>query len=119
MPRKPAPSFTVKLVGVTFQTDYPDNLFDLEELVDWAEARNRTIPLQLYRAPTNVYDANAIEVHHHKIGMLGHLPKHLAERVAPEIDNGTKWSAYAEQVVISGEAPDQPGLKVRCKREKP
>jgi hypothetical protein len=115
--KRPARRFTAKVVGVTFVDGYPDNLLDLAEVQRRRERRDIDEPLAavLIRNPDNQYDANAIEVHAPSAGMLGHLPKEIAARLAPLIDAGETWHAELGEVRISPEAPDQPGVDVHVR----
>jgi hypothetical protein len=118
VPRKPAPSFALKLVGVSFQKDYPENAFDLAKLLKRHERRGLDRPLlTLIRNPKNKHDANAIEVHD-DYGKLGHIPAAIAARLAPELDDGIRWECELIKIPISSEQPDQPGIEVRCRRVK-
>jgi hypothetical protein len=50
--------------------------------------------------------------------MLGHLPKDVAARLAPLMDNGTIYLASVYQVRISQDNPRQPGLDILLKEWK-
>lgn len=111
------PTFSLRVVGVTFAPDYPENLLDLYEIQKRKERRGAELPaLVLIREPDNRYDPNAIAVHAPSIGMLGHLPRGTAERMAPEIDAGTEWAARLVGVAVHQDNPEQPGLEIRCFR---
>lgn len=74
----------------------------------------------LRRNPKNEYDSNAIEVHVPalgKHGMIGHLTRPIAARMAPEMDKGILWSAEVESVLIDPDHLDRPGISITCKRE--
>ena len=74
----------------------------------------------LIRNPNNEYDANAIEVHVPSIGdngMIGHLTRPIAARMAPEMDKGVIWSAEVESVLIDPDHLDRPGISITCNRE--
>jgi hypothetical protein len=116
--RRPAKRFTCPVVGVTFIGDYPDNLHDLARIQRRREQRQNEEPLVaiLIRNPENKHDANAIEVHQPSVGMIGHLPRQVAERLAPCLDAGETWHATLEPVRISPEAPEQPGVNVHVER---
>jgi hypothetical protein len=108
------PDFTVKVVGVTKQDGYPDNILSLQE----------GQKITLVRNPDNEYDSNAIEVHCGVYNRLGHIPAKppapgkpgLAARLAPLLDAGERWGACVDAVLISDANPDQPGLSIRCWR---
>ena len=112
--RRPAKRFTTKVVGVTFVDDYPDNLLDIASIQRRRERRGDEEPLPaiLIRNPDNRHDANAIEVHTPSYGMLGHLPKDVAARLAPLLDAGETWQGELLSVRISREDPFQPGVDV-------
>lgn len=116
--RRPAKRFTSPVVGVTFCEDYPDNLLDLARIQRRREARENDEPLVaiLIRNPDNKHDANAIEVHQPSVGMIGHLPRDVAERLAPCLDDGETWHATLRPVRISAEAPEQPGVDVHVEK---
>jgi hypothetical protein len=136
-------AFTTKVVGVSFTPHYPDNLHELNEIINGATSRSlldrtfddyyddspnlisappaRPEPLVaiLHRNPHNEYDANAIEVHVPALtghGMIGHLTRPIAARIAPEMDAGTKWMAHIESVLIDPDHPDRPGITIKCER---
>jgi hypothetical protein len=114
--RRPANNFSVRVVGMSFTEDYPDNLLDLEWEIHHAERSNRKVRLRLVRDPKNIHDPNAIRVESDSLGLLGHIPRDLAARLAPELDAGVKWVCAAVKVYVSDYSPDNPGLEVRCKR---
>lgn len=101
----------VKVVGMTFVPEYPKNLLSLHNLfVD--PARGGDIIVQLVRNPGNKYDKNAIEVRLDN-RMLGHLPKDVAARLAPGIDDGSvKILATVYQVRVHPDNPQNPGFDV-------
>jgi lysophospholipase L1-like esterase len=117
---RPARRFSAKVVGVTFVDEYPDNLLALAEIQRRREDRGFDEPLAavLIRNPDNAYDTNAIEVHVPSEGMIGHLPKEIAARLAPCLDAGETWHATLSEVRISPEAPEQPGVDVHVERIK-
>ncbi|MFO8163932.1 MAG: HIRAN domain-containing protein [Desulfatiglandales bacterium] len=73
-----------KIVGVTYD-DAQENIkiFGCKDIGSFA----------LLREPNNPHDRNAIRV---DIGgkKLGYIPRHLAKRLAPEIDAGKRFLAY-------------------------
>lgn len=119
---------TTKVVGVTFVDGYPDNLYRLQEIAaeNYLSApgsfgnneRPEGLPVVLIRNPENAYDANAIEVHVPALGrsngMIGHVPRDLAARLAPLIDGGEEWQAAIVAVLVSPENPSNPGIEVDC-----
>lgn len=114
MGRRPARRFTTRVVGVSFIDDYPENLHDLARIQRRRERRANDEPLAaiLIRNPDNVHDANAVEVHQPSVGMIGHLPKDIAARLAPCLDDGETWQAFLGMVRISPENEDQPGVYI-------
>lgn len=119
MMRRPAPSFALKLVGVTFCPDYPASFFELDRMQQRRE-RNGKGPVRLYleREPDNKHDPNAIAVYDYDDIMLGHIPRGIAERLAPELDAGIRWRCELIKILISSDNPDQPGCEVRLRRLK-
>lgn len=115
---RPAKRFSTKVVGLTFIEDYPENLHDLARIQRRREQRSNDepLPVVLIRNPDNQHDANAIEVHQPSVGMIGHLPREVAARLAPCLDDGETWQATLLPVRISPEAPEQPGVDVRIER---
>lgn len=123
-----------KVVGLTFIEGYPDNLHRLRDIDEDRQRRAlmhvspadefgidsiglpaEKIPVVLIRNPENEYDENAIEVHLPalgKNGMIGHVPRTLAAKLAPSIDRGDKWDAVLTTVLIDPEHEDKPGALV-------
>lgn len=105
------PALSSKVVGLTFQADYPDNLHDLND-------SPHPFALQLVREPKNPHDRNAVAVRVVAgAEQLGHLPAALAARIAPEMDSGRRWVIGAWEVLIMPGHEHQPGLTVRLSRE--
>jgi hypothetical protein len=51
-------------------------------------------PLELRRDPENPHDPNAVAVYIAAVGeQVGFVPRELAVELAPELDEGTAWSA--------------------------
>ena len=122
-------SFTAKVVGVTFAEGYPENLDRLKEVADlrWLlspgtfghdDHEPEPLAAVLNRQPDNPHDPNAVAVliPASDVGHVGHLPRALAARLAPEIDAGQPWGCEVEQVWMHPEHPDRPGITVRCWR---
>ena len=117
--RKMASPFTVKVVGVSFVDGYPENLYELAKIAPDGMARMERPTVVLVRNPDNKFDANAIEVHVPAIGekgMIGHLTRPIAARLAPELDAGEPWLAEIESVLIDPDHMDRPGISVHCQR---
>jgi hypothetical protein len=107
--RIPEGTRVLPVVGVSFVTGYPSNLFLLQNI--HAKRTSPFLFVDLVRNPDNPYDKNAVEV---RFGdsMLGHLSKDVAAEVAPILDSGTQLFASVFQVRISPENPDNPGLDI-------
>lgn len=115
-----ADEFEIAVVGVTFVPAYPGNLFELERVAYLAEAQGERPAAVFVRRPDNPHDANAIEVHvpslGESMGFVGHLPRAVAARLAPELDAGGRWQAEVVHVLISEAHLDRPGLRLAAKR---
>jgi hypothetical protein len=77
------------------------------------------VTLALRRNPANEHDPNAIEVCLQPPlltlrPMLGHLPRDVARRLAPELDEkgDNSWAAEVEKIVVNDAHPDRPGLRI-------
>jgi hypothetical protein len=70
--------------------------------------------ISLIRDPNNEWDANAIRVYY-KTEMLGHVPREIAARLAPELDDGVEWKARC-RFVIHPEHTSRPGVELAIKR---
>ena len=118
--RKIQTPFTVKAVGISFVDSYPDNLYALDEAWTQAEHREESMPVVLVRNPDNEYDANAIEVHVPSLGdewgMIGHLTRPIAARMAPEMDAGGQFQAEVVSVLIDPDHLDRPGISISVDR---
>lgn len=111
-----------RAAGVTFVDGYPSNLQRLHEIHEMAIDADVCLSVTLIRNPDNQYDANAIEVHVPSLGvdaMVGHVPKELASKMAPVMDDGTPVAAEVVEVVIDPWHPDKPGLAVDAWRAEP
>jgi single-stranded-DNA-specific exonuclease len=72
--------------------------------------------LELVREPENVHDPNAIAVYYGKL-QLGYLRRQIAQRLAPNIDGGDRYSA--EVGSLTGGGPDKhSGVNLRVKRHR-
>lgn len=117
-----------KVVGLTFVEAYPENVLTVGEMVDaaaaaalgWSGSGVSEVPVLFVRRPDNAFDANAIEVHVPSLGrgrsMIGHVPRDLAERVAPSLDRGDRWDARVASVLVQPEHSDRPGVEVTAER---
>lgn len=117
---KIAARFTTKVVGVSFQSAFPDNILALSDAAQEAHRVGEPLSVVLVRNPANQYDANACEVHVPALGgdwgMIGHLTRPIAARLAPELDAGVRWHAEVEAVLIHPDNPDNPGISITCSR---
>jgi len=118
-----------RAVGLTFVNEYPANVDRVAEMVDaakvatlgWAgEEEASDVEVVLIRDPNNEHDANAIEVHVPALGRnrsrIGHMPRSLAERIAPSLDRGDQWDARVASVLVQPEHPDRPGVEITAER---
>lgn len=121
--------FKTKVVGVTFVPGYPGNIFRLNDVAaerfltapaKFGQSVNpEPLPAVLVRNPNNEFDANAIEVHVPALGehgMIGHVPRTVAERLAPLIDSGETWHASITMVQINVDHPNNPGVQLTLDR---
>lgn len=111
-------TWTVKVVGVTFCPTYPRNLYALQSVLDQGP-RYEALVATLVRNPDNPHDSNAVEVHVPVLGehaKIGHVPKHIAARLAPELDGGQQWAAQVVGVKLDLEHEDRPGIQIECSR---
>jgi hypothetical protein len=113
--------FRTSVVGLTFNPDYPDLIYKIEmrELNLSLARPGARVTLAFRRNPQNEHDANAIEVWLQPrlltvTGFIGHLPRDVARRLAPELDEhgDDSWRAEIEKVVINDAHPDRPGLRI-------
>lgn len=95
-----------KVVGVTFVSTYPNNLFEIQKKL--LESPLEWIPAAIRRNPNNEYDRNACEVLCNG-RMIGHLPKETAAIVAPLLDAGRGYDFHITHVGVSPDQPDKPG----------
>ena len=102
-----APSrFTFRLVGTTFVEGYPAVL---DRAIDMLA--DGPVPARFDRVHDNPHDANAVAVVCVATGgRIGWLPRHLAERVAPCLDNGGRYHVEITESVVHPDAPHNPGL---------
>jgi len=132
-------SMDLRVVGVTFCDDYPGNLHRLRDIAveryesngegRWAaiegwepgDVVGEPIPVRLIRNPENEYDENAVEVHVPILGrfgtMIGHVPRELAARLAPRMDEGIEFSTIVKAVYVDPSHEDRPGIEIRVSRE--
>jgi len=122
--------FKTKVVGVTFVKGYPSNVLRLNDIAAERylinpsgsfgdDTRPEPIPSVLVRNPDNEFDDNAVEVHVPALGdegMIGHLPRSVAERLAPLIDSGEEWRSTITLVAVSVDHPHNPGVQLTLDR---
>ena len=112
-------SFFSAVVGVSFVSGYPDNLYELERAALIASLGDESLTAVIVRNPANAFDENACEVHIPALGrnaMVGHLTRPTAARLAPELDGGTQWAGSVEYVRIDPDDISNPGLSIRLTR---
>lgn len=98
--------FTTKVVGLTFNKQYPKNIYSIAK--DFALGNDSIL---LVREIDNEFDSNAVAVYHGQ-EQIGHIPAKLAAFIAPQIDSGIKWYAAIESIVVSPNNSNNPGLKI-------
>lgn len=91
----------VRVVGVTFQRHYPLIAYRL-----MVEVPTR---VKLEREPDNPYDKNAVLVRWGEKA-LGHIDRYTAKRLAPSMDKGVRWRAWAVRIEVHPDNPDNPGI---------
>lgn len=111
-------SILTSVVGVTFCDGYPDNLHRLHALIAEHGRPEEGIAAVLIRDPDNQHDRNAVQVHVPAIGRIGSLPRSVAARVAPSMDDGDQWTAEVTGVRIAQDHEDRPGADVLLHRTK-
>jgi hypothetical protein len=110
------------LVGMSFVPDYPMNVRHWEREMSRRYWEDPDAPDAvvgwLRRNPDNQYDPNAIEVHfgEGEDSILGHLPRNVARKIAPEMDAGIAWSVTMTGVRTHPQNVDNPGVDVRLAR---
>jgi hypothetical protein len=107
------PRWSTKLVGVTFTgPGYADRLGWLQAEHIRSTAEGHSIAALLIRNPANPHDGNAVEVHIAGVGMVGHIGGGMARRLAPLLDNGERWRAVLDEVIVDPDHPTNPGIAV-------
>lgn len=106
--------FSIDVVGVSFEADYPVNLLRLRR----QKADGVAWELELRREPGNTFDPNAVAVVVAADGSaLGHVPAGLAGRLGPAIDAGQRFVITGWDVTLTKAHPDRPGLQVVVERD--
>jgi len=99
-------TLTTKVAGVSFNKNYPQNIFNLSSLIIAGD-----VGLSIERELDNPSDKSAIKVL--KNGdFLGYVPVLIASSISSEIDSGKVWSAEIEEVLVSTHNTNKPGLKI-------
>lgn len=98
--------FTTKVVGLTFNKNYPKNIYAIAK--DFALGNDTVL---LVREIDNQFDSNAVAVYHGN-EQVGHISAKLAAFIAPQIDAGIHWYAAIESIVVSQSNTNNPGLKI-------
>lgn len=109
----------VGVVGVTFVPAYPENLWRLVEVDQATVKRGERVAIVLRRNPANPHDTNAIEVHVPALGaegMIGHLARDVASRLAPRLDDGDRFLAELAGLRVHPDHLDRPGIDVSIRR---
>lgn len=131
MPRRDT---RVRVVGLTFRPGYPETVHYVAEQLDsqllddirltgtWEDLDDDESvgpAVLLVRNPENEYDANAIEVHVpilRRRQFVGHVPKDLAARWAPMMDDQAQFAeACVTAVPVTPDHIDRPGLEIRVR----
>ena len=117
----------IEVVGMSFVPGYPANLHRLRELQEKQAVASleggefgdsyepEPLAAVIIRNPENEYDANACEVHVPTLGrkgMVGHVPKELAARLAPLMDGGAQVRGWVEFVRVMPGKEGNPGLTI-------
>jgi hypothetical protein len=109
-----ASPFTVNVRGVSFADDYPANLLEIARMVDEEGA---VVGFVLIADTANPVDPLAVAVWCTDTGeRVGHLPADVGHRLQPLLEAGEPWVVAEGRVVISPEAPDKPGLRIKVCR---
>jgi len=106
----PPEEFVTKVVGVSFNPDYPANIWSLS-----TDPFLMNTLCNLVREPQNEHDPNSIRV---DIGgkPVGHIPRLIAIIIAPRMDKGETWLAQIAGINVSPENTNQPGVKLKIWR---
>lgn len=110
--------FSIKVVGVSFVDEYPDNLLMALAAADEAHSAGEGLAVVLTREPDNPHDPNAIAVHVPAAGgKVGHVPREIAARMAPELDaDPQSWIAEVGSILSDPSHPERPGISISCRR---
>jgi hypothetical protein len=86
---------TCEVLGVSFSEDYPDNIFSLN---DWWKQDSFKPTLRLMTR-CNKDDRSVVVYCVSLGGIIGHLPRSIANRLAPKIDSGVEYSVEDIELV--------------------
>lgn len=110
----------IPVVGVTFVPTYPQNLITLARVSADQQPGDEALSVVLLRNPANPHDANAVEVHvpalPGDLGMIGHVSRDNAARLAPLLDAGIRFRSWIAGVRINPTHMDRPGIDVAITR---
>lgn len=110
MTRPPLRSFVFRLTGTTFAEGYPATISRLVDML-----ADGPVPARLHRVAGNEYDPNAVAVICVAAGgRIGWVPRNIAARIAPNIDEGHAYDAEILEHVEHPDHPHNPGINVRC-----
>jgi hypothetical protein len=115
MGRPMASTFSAPVVGVTFAEPYPDTLLEIGARLE----DGGVVKVMAVHDLNNSHDPNAVELWAcMKEGdvRMGYLPAAIAERMAPELDDGTTFDGEVEAILVSPQNPTQPGARVRFQK---
>lgn len=97
-----ATTFEVKIVGVTFQPNYPKTITSLTE--------NDIV--HIIPEPENPTDPNAIKVQNKNGTTIGYIPAAVAKKLCIEIKQGIEYQATIRPL-INTEHDDKPGAVIK------
>lgn len=105
-------TITTRVAGISFVEWYPIGIQKLQR-------SEGDFPLEasLLRDKDNEHDPNAIGV---LCGgyQVGWLPRSLAEKLAPKIDQGERFRVIEADVLIHPDHPDRPGVEIKIEKVK-
>ncbi len=99
-------NFSVKIVGVSYQEGYPQNIHDLPT----------GAPAILTAEPNNKFDPNAVKVTTVDNKQIGYVPASVAKKLSMSLAAGNNYSAVFKKH-ISPDHTDRPGVTVMVANE--